>query len=148
MLLKVVFDTNIFISAVIFGGNPRMCLTLAREGKIALFVSKELLLEIAEKLHNKFIWSDKDIKDVIIGICKFAQIVEPKAKINKIKKDPSDNLVLEIAQEVNANYIISGDKKHILPLKKFEGTKIITAADFLLLISQEARLPIVLDCQT
>lgn len=128
---KLVFDTNIFISAIIFGGNPRRCLELARNKKITLYISEKLLLELAKKLHDKFKWNNEDIREVIIGICKFAKVIVPRNKITKIKKDPADNVILEIAQEVDANYIISGDKKHILPLKKFEGTKITTAADFL-----------------
>lgn len=129
--LRVVFDTNIFISAVIFGGNPRQCLELAREGKIRLFCSKSILLELAKKLKEKFLWEDEDIKEVILGISEFAQIVEPKIKIDIIKQDPPDNRILEAALEAKVDYIISGDKKHLLSLKKFESIPIISANEFL-----------------
>lgn len=128
---KVVFDTNIYISAIIFGGNPRVCLEMARAGEIRLFTSKVLLLELAKKLKGKFDWTDEGVKEVIVGISKFAEIVEPKDEVDLIKKDLSDNRVLEVAKEIKGDFIISGDKKHILPLKKFEGTKIISAADFI-----------------
>jgi putative PIN family toxin of toxin-antitoxin system len=108
---KVVFDTNIYISAIVFGGNPRVCLEMARAGEIRLFTSKVLLLELAKKLRSKFNYSETEIKEIIVGISKFAKIVEPREK--------------------KADFIISGDKRHILPLKKFEGTKIISAADFI-----------------
>ncbi len=128
---KAVFDTNIFISAIIFGGNPRTCLELARSGEIELFISRSLLLELAKKLRDKFEWNESEIKEVIIEISEFAEIVEPQIKINLIKKDISDNRVLEVAREAKAEFIISGDRKHILPLKKFEKTKILSAAEFL-----------------
>ena len=128
---NVVFDTNIYISGIIFGGNPRICLEMARVGEIRLFTSKVLLLELAKKLKGKFDWTDEGVKEVIVGISKFAEIVEPKEKIDLIKKDPSDNRVLEVAKKIKGDFIISGDKKHILSLKKFEGTKIISAADFI-----------------
>ena len=128
---RVVFDTNIYISGIIFGGNPRICLEMARAGEIRLFTSKVLLLELAKKLKGKFDWTDEGVKEVIVGISKFAEIVEPKEKIDLIKKDPSDNRVLEVAKKIKGDFIISGDKKHILSLKKFEGTKIISAADFI-----------------
>ncbi|MBI4066861.1 putative toxin-antitoxin system toxin component, PIN family [Candidatus Gottesmanbacteria bacterium] len=132
MLPKVVFDTNIFISAIIFGGNPRICLEIAKEGRIELFTSKELLLELSEKLHKKFQWNDEDIKDVIVGISRFAKIIKPLEKVNKIKIDPTDNRVLEVAKWIKADLIISGDKRHILPLKRFGKARILTAAEFII----------------
>lgn len=129
--LKVVFDTNILISAIIFGGNPRQCLELAREGRIKLVTSKSILLELAKKLEEKFLWKDADIKEVIIAISEFAQLVEPKERTNIIKQDPPDNRILECAKEAGVDYIVSGDKKHLLSLKKFEGIPIISANEFL-----------------
>lgn len=131
MLTKVVFDTNIFISAVIFGGNPRRCLELARSGEINLSVSNSILLELAEKLYIKFGWNQNDVEKVIIGVSKFSNIVLPKDKVTKIKLDDDDNRILEVVKEINADYLISGDKKHILSLKKFGKTTILSATDFL-----------------
>lgn len=131
MSLKVVFDTNIFISAIIFGGNPRMCLEFARLGEIKLYTSRTILFELAFKLQHKFRWSNEDIHEVVSGIGKFAEVIIPKETVHLITSDSSDNHVLEVAQEIEADYIITGDKKHILPLKKIGSTKIITAAEFL-----------------
>ena len=114
---KVVFDTNIFISAILFGGNPLRCLEMSWEGKIIVVTSKAILLELAEKMNKKFDWEEEEVRNLIEGITKFAGIVEPEEK--------------EVAQKTKADFIISGDKRHILPLKKFEGTKIISATDFI-----------------
>ena len=128
---KIVFDTNIYISAIIFGGNPQTCLDLARKGEIELFTSRAILLELAGKLREKFNWSQLEVEDVLVGISRFAKIITPKVKVSVIKEDPSDNRILEAAKEIKAHFIISGDKRHILPLKGFEDTKIVSAADFL-----------------
>ncbi len=128
---RVVFDTNIYISAIIFGGSPRICLEAARGGDIELFTSKSILFELSSKLRDKFDWSGEDIKEVVVGISKFAQIVAPKEKVSAIKPDPSDNKILEACLEAKADFLISGDKKHVLPIGKFRGTKIISAAEFL-----------------
>ena len=128
---KVVFDTNIFISAIIFGGNPRSCLELARAGEIELFTSRELLLELARKFREKFRWGEEEIVDVIEGISNFAKIVRPTKEINLIKEELTDNRVLECAQEAKADFIISGDKKHILPIKKFQKIQIMSVKSFL-----------------
>lgn len=129
--LRVVFDTNIFISAIIFGGNPRAILELARAGEIKLITSKAILLELAKKLHSKFSWGQGEIEEVVGGIGAFAQIVNPGKKVRKIKADPADNRVLETALEAQAEFIISGDKRHILPLKKFKNVVIVSPAEFL-----------------
>ena len=128
--LKVVFDTNIYISAIIFGGNPRQCLELARKGEIELFTSRAILLELANKLRVKFLWSDSEIREVIEGIGQFAGLVSPKQRLDLIKDEP-DNRILECALEAKADYIVSGDKKDLLSINKFKSIKIISAKQFL-----------------
>ena len=129
--LKVVFDTNIYISAIIFSGPPEICLEAAQAGEIELYTSKTILLELANKLRSKFGYPEEDIEEILVGLVRFVKVVNPKVKINKIKEDPSDNMVLEAAVEAKGDLIVSGDKKHILPLKEFGGIKIISAAIFL-----------------
>ena len=131
MKYKVVFDTNIFISAIIFGGNPKACMELARQGKAELYTSREILLELTQKLREKFAWSEEEVVDVVQGIAKFSKMVEPKEKVTIIKSDPTDNRILECAKEANVDFIISGDVKHVLSLKEFEGICILNAKDFL-----------------
>src|SRR3989304_552074 len=125
--LKVVFDTNIYISAILFGGNPRQILELARKKEIKLFVSKSILLEIALKLRVKFDWEEYEIQEVIKGMSNFAKVVPPKKKIKLIKDDKDDNAILECALEGEVEMIITGDKKHILPLGKFKDIFILSA---------------------
>lgn len=120
--IKVVFDANIYLSAIIFGGNPRQCLELAKLRKIELFVSSAILLEVARNLQNKFDWTEEEVKEIIKGVGEFATLVYPQVVIRKI---------LEAAKEAKAEYIISGDKKHLLSLGRFENIKIIGAKDFL-----------------
>jgi uncharacterized protein len=129
--IRVVFDTNIYISAIIFGGNPRQSLELARNREIELITSKAILLELAEKLRDKFKWPEEDITEVIYGISIFAQIVNPKNRLKTIKSDPDDNKILEAALEGKVNYIVSGDKRDLISLKRFRNIPIITSKKFL-----------------
>lgn len=134
---KVVLDTNIFVSGIIYGGTPRVCIDLAREGKIQLFTSNALLLELARILNEKFEWSEWKIRDTISGLSKFIEIVSTSQIVSLINKDESDNRILEVAKEVDADYIVTGDKRHILPLRKFGKTKILGASDFVQLFAKE-----------
>lgn len=129
--VKVVFDANIYLSAIIFGGNPRQCLELVRHKEIKLYTSSPILLEVAKNLQNKFCWEKEEIEEVIKGISEFSMLVYPQTAIKIIKAHPQDNKILEAANEADADYIISGDKKHLLSLKKFRNIIIISAKEFL-----------------
>lgn len=129
--VKVTFDANIYLSAIIFGGNPRQCLELAKNREVELFVSFSILLEVARNLQNKFGWAEEEVEEVIKGIGEFATLVSPQTVIQIIRAHTQDNKILEAALEVKSDYIISGDKKHLLSLKKFKNIKIISAKDFL-----------------
>lgn len=129
--VKIVFDANIYLSAIIFGGNPRQCLELAKNREVDLFTSHSILLEVAKNLQNKFGWEGIGIEEVIKGIGEFAVLVYPQVTIRVIRAHPQDNKILEAAKEAKVDYIISGDKKHLLSLKKFNNIKIISAKDFL-----------------
>ncbi len=129
--VKVVFDANVYLSAIIFGGNPRQCLELAKSREVELFTSHAILLEIARNLQNKFGWIEWEVEEVIKGIGEFATLIFPQSTIKVITAHPQDNKILEAALGAKADYIISGDKKHLLSLKQFRDIKIISAKDFL-----------------
>lgn len=63
------------------------------------------------------------------------EIAKPKEKLSVIEKDPEDNRVLECAQESKADYIVSGDV-HLLGIKEYAGTKILTPNEFLELLDE------------
>ena len=129
--LKTVFDTNIYISAIIFGGVPESCLDVAINDEIELYTTRAILLELANKLTTKFLHTEEDFEDILKGFSKFVKIIEPKVKVDKIKIDPQDNKILEAALEAKADYIVSGDKKHLLSLGNFRNIPIISAKQFL-----------------
>ena len=129
-VIKVCFDTNVFISAFIFFGNPAKVFDLAVEAKIKLVTSTGILTEIANVLDGKFSWREEDIKKQLKVIRKISNIVVPEERIRVIKYDP-DNKVLEAGITGGVDYIISGDKKHLLPLKEFRGIQIVSSKQFL-----------------
>lgn len=138
---KVVYDTNVYVSAFIYGGSPWRCLELAVEKEVELITSKEILEEFAKVLEKKFGWPEEKREKAVRRIVKYAIIVEPRKRLKKISNDPTDNRMLEAAEEGRADYIVTGDKKHILPLKKHKTAKILSPADFLKVLQK--RKPIV-----
>lgn len=129
--LKVVIDTNVFISGLNFIKNESEILDLFKKGEIEVYVSFFILKEIERILREKFKWEEGKIQRILIKIKKRTILVEPIIKVSVIKEKDDDNRILECALEAKANFIISGDKKDILPLKEFNGIKIVSSKDFL-----------------
>ena len=131
----IVCDTNVLISALLFpGGPPDEILKLVRRGYVKLAISMEICTELEGVLKKKFEMPEKDAKEVIKSIREISFLVQPKEKISLIKEDPSDNRILECATASDADYIISGDLKHLQPLKEFRSTPILSPAKALLFI--------------
>jgi len=128
--IKVVFDTNIFISGLFWSGLPNRLWFLAKFGSFELLVSDPILKEIERSLTRKFSYNEVEASQVTRTIKSFSRIVYPKKVINRIKEDPSDNRILECAFEGGAKYIVSGDK-HLLAVEKYKSISILTARDFL-----------------
>ena len=129
--MRIVCDTNIFISALRFGGNLDKIIELAREGDIELITSPFILHEFERVLIQKFHYKKEDAKSFRKNIEKICLQVNPTTRVSVIKQKEDDNRILECALEAKADYIVTGDTKHILPLKNFQGIKIVRAAQFL-----------------
>ena len=129
-MLKVVFDTNVYISALITpSGRAEEAWFLVLECRMELYTSVAILTETAAKLRGKFHWEDEWIKRALRHIADVARVVKPALRLNTLKDDP-DNRVLECARHAGAEIIVTGDK-HLLLLKSFECIRIMTIADFL-----------------
>ena len=129
--LKVVLDTNVFISAILFGGIPQQIMESARNGEIELLTSSSILFELASILQGKFKFSRTIALDVISEIKRTSSVIFTKTKLSVIEKDHSDNMILECAVDGFADYIVSGDKKHLRPLNSFKGIKIRLPQEFI-----------------
>jgi len=130
-MIKVTADTNVYISAILFGGKPEEIRRLAREGEVELLISEAILAEIAGVLKRKFKWSDWQISEVIKDIRLITTLITPTVTLSVIKEDEPDNRVLECATEGKGQYIISGDEHHLQPLKEYQGIKILSPSQFL-----------------
>ena len=131
--MKIVLDTNILISAFIFGGKPRQVLSLVLEGKIQAFTSPLLIAEFFDVVNKKFDLSAEELALTKSQIENKFSTVQPGKTIS-IVRDDDDNRVLEAALEGGCSYIITGDKD-LLDLKTFKNIKIVTPDTFLSEIS-------------
>ena len=127
---RVVLDTNVYLSGIIFGGNCRHILDLMIKRKIRIITSPVILLEISQKLKQKFKWSQNKIFTVIKTLVESTKVVQPKIKIRAVRTDKSDDKIIEAAAAGRTKYIVSGDQ-HLLKIKQYQKIKIVTPQEFL-----------------
>jgi uncharacterized protein len=130
--MRLVLDTNTLISAMGWKGKQRQILNSCVSGKHELVESIEMLSEFARVMKdNKFVFlSASEKQEFMVSLISICEIVQPCQKVDAIKENPSDNIVLECAVAGKADAIITGDE-HLLKLKEFNGIKIMNAAEFL-----------------
>lgn len=128
---RVVLDTNVLISAFLFGGAPREIVELIVAGVIDCSLSPAILDEVRGVLKRpKFRLSPRQIMSIIEELGGLCEIVNPSASIRRVIADPDDDRVLECAIEAGADAIVSGDT-HLLELGTYKGIFILNPSDFL-----------------
>ncbi|TSC93606.1 MAG: hypothetical protein CEN91_188 [Candidatus Berkelbacteria bacterium Licking1014_85] len=128
--MNVVLDTNIIISALVFGGKPREIFELIVNGQINGFFSKKLLNELLGVLKIKFKYIDSELEKIKSLIKQNFIIINPKKIPKIITDDLFDNQVLAITDFEKIDFIISGDK-HLLNIEKYKNTPIQNPESFL-----------------
>ncbi len=128
--MRVVADTNVLISALLFGGVSDQVFLAGLRGEIQLVTSDPLLKELERILKNKFKLDVQLVRGVIEEVRNVAEVVDVSSYINVISHPEEDNRVLECAVDDKADFIVTGDTKHILPLKEFRGIKILSPSEF------------------
>jgi putative PIN family toxin of toxin-antitoxin system len=126
-----VFDTNILFSATGWKGKPFQCVELARAGTIEGATCRELMDELAEKLQSRLSFTPEQALDTVADLLIFLRVVPITGALKAIAADPDDDKVLECAIAAGATHVVTGDRRHLLPLGSFQGIAIVTAADFL-----------------
>lgn len=128
---RIVLDTNVLISAILFKGKPRRVLDLVISGSVECTLSTVIVDELKDVLQcPKFGFSAEVCFHIIEKLHGACDIISPSVSVDVIRSDPDDNRILECAVEAQAHSIVSGDP-HLLDLGKFEKIRILSPADYL-----------------
>lgn len=128
--MRIVLDTNIFISAVL-GGRLGVIVDEWKAGKFTLIITDAIAREYLDVINRpKFKIPENEIITTTDYLLQTAEFVTTQEEISVIVADPTDNKFLEAAVAGKANLIISGDR-HLLELKSFREVPIITAREFI-----------------
>jgi uncharacterized protein len=130
--MRLVLDTNVFISAFLWGGNPKAVLERILEGSDTLFMSRSILVELGEVLRRpKFALDAERIAYFLQAIEETSTLVAATKIRDKPSRDPADVKILECALAAEADYIVTGDDD-LLVLDPYQGIRILSAADYLM----------------
>jgi putative PIN family toxin of toxin-antitoxin system len=129
--VRVAADTNILVSALLFGGTSEQVFLVGLRGEIQLLSSLPILKEFEKVLKEKFKLNIHLVREIIEEVMDVAEIVEVSSHIKAISYPDEDNRVLECAIDGKADFIVTGDTRHILPLKEYGGIKILSPSEFL-----------------
>jgi putative PIN family toxin of toxin-antitoxin system len=123
--LRIVFDTNVYISAALNGRLAERVLELASVGQVGLITSEIILAELYEKLTGKLEWNEHQANLFVATIRDLADVVEPDITLDIVPNDEDDNRILECAITGKAGLIVTFDND-LLRLKSYQTIGIIT----------------------
>lgn len=130
-MIRVVADTNVYVSAIVFGGTPEAILALARAGVVQLFVCPAILAELRSVLSKTFDWPERRVRDALAEVRAVASLVRASARISGVLAREADHRILECAVAARADFLVTGDRAHLRPLDVFEDVRIVTPREFL-----------------
>jgi len=131
--MRVVLDTNVVASALLWGGVPDQLLRAGRENRISLFTSTPLLAELTDilgrrKFEKKLAASGLTAEQIVDRYVALAMLVRPATIAPVILNDPDDDHVLSCAAAARADLIVSGDR-HLLDLGRYQEIRIVNSAE-------------------
>jgi putative PIN family toxin of toxin-antitoxin system len=128
--VKVVFDTNILVSALVFpGGRGEAALLRILEERDELILSKPILDELLAILARKFARDTEELARIAVFVADLGTTVRPRQRLRIVKDDP-DNRMLECAITGHADAIVTGDRA-LLELREFRGVRILSLREYL-----------------
>lgn len=136
--MRVVFDTNVVASASFWRGKPFDCLSAWAQGKCEAVVSPATLAEYHETVEElRLRYAERKPVEWGDALAESAVLVFPTDRASGATSDPDDEMILECALTGEVDYIVSGDKKHLLSLSEFRGIRIVSPAEFARIVAAE-----------
>jgi len=125
----VVYDTNVWVSGLLWRGKPYQCVLLARAGLLRVAYCQPMLAELTQKLREKFNFSENRIQAVVYQVQSVGEQVKIEGSLHVVADDPDDDKFVECAAVAGTSLIVSSDR-HLLDLKEYRDIRVVTPAEF------------------
>lgn len=134
-MIRAVYDCGVLVSAIGWGGNPRLCLDLVASGLVSLFVTDEIWAEYIDRIPRRLMEEERGVEPqpVLSWLLRVAHFVEPAPLGKQRSRDIQDDRYLACALAARADAIVSNDRD-VLALRKPFGVRILTPIQFLKLV--------------
>jgi putative PIN family toxin of toxin-antitoxin system len=138
---RIVTDTNVLVSGLLWIGLPHQIIRLAENKRIALCLSLSIINELSEVLQRRKFAPRISIlntssEEIVESLLSITEVIQPVNLFSVIRADPSDNKILDCAYAAHAHYIISGDQ-HLLKMSKFKNILILSPQKFINICAQK-----------
>lgn len=132
--MRLVLDTNVIASAMLWGGNPKLLLQARREKRVDLYTSMPMLAELTDilarpKFEKKIVASLLSVDQLVDRHAELVQVVRPTA-IPRVASDPDDDMVIGTALAAQADLLITGDRP-LLAVAEYQGVRIVSVGEAL-----------------
>ena len=114
--MKMVLDTNVVVSGLNCPGNERLVLELALRGRFEFYLPRSILEEVAGVLTRKVGWDDEQAGQVLQGIESASTVIDPPRLPEVVAAGHADNRLLECAVVAGADYLVTGERRHLHPI--------------------------------
>jgi len=143
--LKAVLDTNVWVSAMIWGGLPAEVISAAENKRIGIITSEAIIEEINQTLaypRLRRVYEDAGVnrQELIEAVLRIGRLVEVKTKVNVVHEDVADNKFLECTFDGKADFLVTGDE-HLLRIGQYKATRIESVRQFLRILKEQNRPP-------
>ena len=130
---RVACDTNVLVSAFIAGGPPSRIIEETVDGNLDLVLLEPAMVELVRILSEKLGFNIERLKEVQALLSEIAVGSQrtPSREPEALTGDPDDDLILACAGEARVEVLVSGDRKHLIPVGEYRGVRILTPQAFL-----------------
>ncbi len=131
----MVLDTNVWVSALLWGGNPAELVKAAEDRRLCIFISEQIVGEISRvleypKLQQAYQGAGLDRRDLMEAVLNVGRLVRVSRRVNVVAEHPADDKFIECALAAHADYVVSGDR-HLLKVSRHENIRILPVREFL-----------------
>jgi putative PIN family toxin of toxin-antitoxin system len=137
-MLRVVLDSSVLISAFLTPrGTAAQLLDAAQRGVFVLCLSREIITETAgklrskAKLHTRYGYGEEEIEELADALAALAELVTDLPELRAVPGDPKDDPIVATAVAAKADYLVTGDRRHLLSLGSYAGVRIVSPRELL-----------------